>query len=523
MIEAILSAFEKFMLWVRGISRDLPSPPPEPATKCPGHVPPHPMPVPAPALESEPPPPPTAEPEAPAPAPIERESEPEPIRAPPAIAKRGAPRKAAPVDDESTASLDDFLKTVRQAMKILADRRCSLPNDMAGGYRITREDLSTAMKYGVLFPFDGDLYRSVGMMTEAEAKSQKVDVSRGLPSFLAIANVNPDGQLRCDDGEPQSEGIWIIKQLDRLRPGVFPTGPGYPFEIQFIWHLEKNYRDMKAGNCGLSHYFTVDSDGGIHRVAYWQKSRTEIKTRRNGVVRIPHMTRSTEALFDNLRPNEKSHMSFEERIAFLFRCWSWMDSQWQARFTGSDGTVIIGSSPQGLKRVFRRKDRRVERSGRIVHWVSAHQRTGTRPVRTHIRGERVFNVDGYRVALSLPGKHIQMRNSRSIIEFLGEEVTADPVHYRFAGSKLMRLLSRADLETAKRAEQARQDAIELGHIAPTLEAVDRPEIIRYTEDLDEAPELMAEVAYMESFRRRESCALPFFDGDRSKESKRGAL
>ena len=388
---------------------------------------------------------------------------------------RRASKETSATDDDGP-SLDKLLADIRRLFEIIEERKCAVPGKEAARYRVSREDLIGVLLDGVYQP--GIDLSNDRWLSEREVKeAKKVDVSVGLPSFIALANSHAEPVPGMIDT------IHMVKQLDHLPPGYFPTGPGYPFEILVIGNFRRKYRDFKPGNCAFSSFITIDADGNIHRTAYWHRTHTGVVSRHrqpgtSRIVRIPHMVRCTDTVYDD----PDCPLGLEGTVSLLFRYWASMNSRWNVTFRSEAGNVICSlTDPSILKQLFA-KEARVNRTGRIIHWVVAHSRTGTRPVRTHIRGEREFSVAEFKVRIDLPGKHKPLSMYRSGIDTIPEYGTADPVQYRFAGSKMLALLGRSEMRRRLEEERKRQDAIDAG--ADLVSDVPSEfAIVRYGDDL----------------------------------------
>lgn len=411
--------------------------------------------------------------------------------------KRRSSKEVSATDDEGP-SLDKVLADSRRLFEIIEDRKCALPGKEAARYRVSREDLMGVLIDGVYqlgIDLDNDRWLS---MREVET-AKRVDVSVGLPSFIALANSHAEPVPGMIDT------IHLVKQLDHLPPGYFPTGPGYPFEIFMLGNFRKKYREFKPGNCGFSSFITIDADGNIHRTAYWHRTHTGVVSRHrqpgtSRIVRIPHMVRCTDTVYDD----PGCPLGLEGTVSLLFRCWASMNSRWNVSFRSEAGNIIYSvADPSTLKQLFA-KEARVNRTGRIIHWVMAHSRTGTRPVRTHVRGEREFSVAEFNVQIDLPGKHKPLSMYRSRIDTIPEYGTSDPVQYRFAGSKMLALLSRSEMRRRLDEERKRLDAIDAGADLVS-DAPSEFAIVRYGDDLkpiDEPLQDMTALRFVPSAKAR---------------------
>jgi hypothetical protein len=410
--------------------------------------------------------------------------------------KRDEPSDSFQPEDADDVSLDAFLAEARHLIKIVNERRQSF----RGRSRVTKEDWVSASLAGIFVPYV--TYFRMGGITEDDLNDRVIDVSAGLPTFVCVGGgrardtIHPAGELPSKPNSTPNniETVSIIKRLDRLPPGYFPTGPGYPYELYEVGFNPKKYKDMEVGLAAFSSYFTIEANGTIHRAAHWVQSSSYIRTRHNGTVCVPRCVRSVASYYDD--PKEWGEAGLERKVTHLFKLWSWRDRDWTATFATDGCRIVLGAPPERLRQLFSSRDSRVNRHGRIVHWVTAHERKTGQVVRTHIRGQRTFKVDEFDVEIAIPGKHQPMATEESGIEFVGTWATSDPISYLFGGSKLLALLSRAGIEQLDKQMEVRDQRIERGELTLEVQSCKTPIVaIRYDSELKPVKEVFATDGY----------------------------
>lgn len=265
----------------------------------------------------------------------------------------------------------------------------------------------------------GDLYmmRSVGIhllegITDSVEQrlgahislyDKRVDVTHGLPKLM---------YMMCNstikrDASFQSRTVWKLQRLERLPIECYARGPGWPYVLECIlgWDTRMQHR--------LRFHMTIAVDGQISIAA----------TATNDTVVIRHARGQS---FGNSRHSERSsyfsQRGFKVFDKFPSETWkkatvasfvSALVDIFQSQFlfpiiTAVDHigrSVRLSATESELKDIFH--DRHRDGTGKkrpLMHWVRSHNRTGSKPVRTHLRGDTEFQLDGISFHIAMPGK-----------------------------------------------------------------------------------------------------------------------
>lgn len=192
----------------------------------------------------------------------------------------------------------------------------------------------------------------------------------------------------------------LFRRMDALPPGYVPTGPGYPYLVNFISVF--NDGPFKVHWC-----CTIEKDGTIHATKW-------MKTTWQRVGYYKSVKRTSLQLFDPVGDwrRAQGHEVKSECASADFAAWAIsvaqrIDNNVNARVSDHRGVVNITIPLEEAKSVFSKRIKVKTPSGRtkpILHWVKAHRRVNGSNVKTHWRGLREFTIDGMDVQIRMPGE-----------------------------------------------------------------------------------------------------------------------
>lgn len=255
----------------------------------------------------------------------------------------------------------------------------------------------------------GEIYSSIPVWgaycttsgAEISAKllqSMKIDLraskSRSL-SHVHIADRNVGG----DDESMWNFGITVMSAhaTSEIPRGFYAMDSGYLYTVKI-----SHWSESKGHFLG-DYRIVITNDGSVKPLYYYATEHQSIKSKnRQGYTRIP--SSSWKPMCNNLDCIRFIVAAFNLSLErnFYWNC-----------LVSSDGVPPIAFPvlDDDIARIFPKRQR--NGAGKIVHWTRTHQRktrAGVTSVRTHIRGNPEWEVDGKSVKITMPGKHHDCTN-----------------------------------------------------------------------------------------------------------------
>lgn len=283
---------------------------------------------------------------------------------------------------------------------------------------------------------------------ESDIGARKIDQRAYRPQSLCFAWYGPNGPQRKfgHDDNILTTGITLMTAVKstELHKNTYPMHGGALYDVQMT-HWERG-----DGHSAIFQQVIIDDDGVVHPTWFWHTAVADVKHRQHDKKH-------------HARPKNRTWMPVGGRdmwvpilTASSFNFCSERDAHWNC-VVKSDSVppICFPVMSHDIARVFPSRQR--DGDGRIVHWTRAHKRAtknGDVIVRTHIRGNTAWNIDGRHVQIMMPGKHhslagtIEAVSDDSVADFIKDPITG--MVYGAIGDSLMRkLLSRAVVSVEK--------------------------------------------------------------------------
>lgn len=276
----------------------------------------------------------------------------------------------------------------------------------------------------------------------------KVDTRFGLPSFAGVIfNINdprPHWSKAC---------ISFLRQHEALPPFVFPTGPGWAYEVKTVWVFD-------AGKAPVTKWVTIDVEGNIHLTRVLRERSSSIRYRyggERGVRQVSHW----RAEIDDMPISEKSDHRLQNHVAACLSCWKGRIWQWLIVVSDARGRIAFSVPEQDVYRLFATRDLGEGRRRRkaLLHWVRYHDRAGGSTVKRHLRGARKLHIRGFDVEVGIPGLHFMNANDASLIDFGTNYATTSKSLAAFLNTPRLIAVSEARARALEKADDERLEVV----------------------------------------------------------------
>jgi len=149
-------------------------------------------------------------------------------------------------------------------------------------------------------------------------------------------------------------------------------------------------------------YAAIDRAGAVHELNWKKETSKYVGKCRQSIVQ--HQW--TKAAFPDFGRDFAGDDGYKSMFTWLINVASLRDWHWTVNIASADSLHLSVSIPDNHAKYFFKN--RKFKGKKIFHAVAAHYRntkTGTTTVKTHYRGSRSFEWEGYQVNIQLPGLH----------------------------------------------------------------------------------------------------------------------
>ena len=223
------------------------------------------------------------------------------------------------------------------------------------------------------------------------------------------------GRKGKDQGKDHSRYEFVaLQRLDAMPINYLPTGPGYPFLVNFVAIFDE-------GPVKIQWICTIDQSGKVYPPKVFQRTHKVLRKKNERKYLQGHTSRIVDPILEmSLRDGHKDALTSAQLVAFALNLQQKIDLNVTVRVGDYRGVVNFSIAMEEAKDIFSGRVKVKTETGRtkpILHWVRSHFRKTGSSVRTHWRGLRVFQWEGMAVEIIVPGVHRPLvTRAQSIID-----------------------------------------------------------------------------------------------------------